>query len=57
MVDVFNVLNAAVVNRVYDAYAGIYYVDTKNSAANPYSRLYSEILNPRVMRLGLRFEF
>jgi hypothetical protein len=57
MIDVFNVLNSTAVNRVYDAYYGVYYVDTENSSANPYNRLYSEIINPRVMRLGLRFEF
>jgi Carboxypeptidase regulatory-like domain len=57
MLDIFNVMNSAKVNRVYDAYYGIYYVDTENSAANPYNRLYSEIINPRVMRLGVRFEF
>ncbi len=57
MFDVFNVLNSAVVNRAYDAYYGTYYVDTQEFAANPSNRLYSEILNPRVLRLGLRFEF
>jgi len=57
MIDVFNVLNSAVVNRAYDAYYGVYYVDTEESSANPSNRLYNEILNPRVMRLGLRFEF
>lgn len=57
MLDVFNVLNSAVVNRAYDAYYGVYYVDTEESSANPSNRLYNEVLNPRVMRLGLRFEF
>jgi hypothetical protein len=57
MLDVFNLLNSAVVNRATDAYYGVYYVDTEASAAYPYNRLYNEILNPRVMRLGLRFEF
>jgi hypothetical protein len=57
MIDVFNVLNSAVVNRAYDAYYGVYYVDTEESSANPSNRLYNEILNPRVMRLGLRLEF
>lgn len=57
MADVFNVLNAATVNRAYDAYLGTYYVDTEVFAANPYSRLSNEILNPRIFRLGARFEF
>jgi hypothetical protein len=57
MFDVFNVLNSAVVNRAYDAYYGVYYVDTEEYSAYPYNRLYNEILNPRVLRLGLRFEF
>jgi len=57
MMDIFNVLNSTTVNRVYDAYYGVYYVDTEHSAAYPYNRLYSEIINPRVMRLGVRFEF
>lgn len=57
MADVFNLLNSAIVNRAYDAYYGTYYVNTQESAANPTNRLYNEILNPRVWRLGLRFEF
>jgi hypothetical protein len=57
MADVFNVLNSAIVNRAYDAYLGTYYVDTGESSANPSNLLYNEILNPRVWRLGLRFEF
>ena len=57
MADVFNALNSAVVNRSYDAYMGAYYVDTEASVVNPFNRLYNEILNPRVWRFGLRFEF
>lgn len=57
MADVFNVLNSAIVNRAYDAYLGVYYVDTEEFSANPFYRAYSEILNPRVVRFGVRFEF
>lgn len=57
MADIFNLLNSAVVNRAYDAYLGTYYVDTEEYAPNPSNRLYNEILNPRVLRLGVRFEF
>jgi len=32
-------------------------VDTGASAANPNPRRYNEILNPRVWRFGVRFEF
>jgi Carboxypeptidase regulatory-like domain len=57
MADVFNALNSATVNRAYDAYYGVYYVDTEESVANPYNGLYNEILNPRIWRFGVRFEF
>ncbi len=57
MADVFNLLNSAAVNRAYDAYYGTYFVDTQEFAANPFNRLYNEILNPRVVRFGVRFEF
>jgi hypothetical protein len=57
MIDVFNALNSAIVNRAHDAYLGTYYVDTDVFVANDFNRLYSEILNPRVWRFGVRFEF
>jgi len=57
MADVFNVLNSATVIRAYDANIGTYYVDTGASAANPNYRRFNEILNPRVWRFGVRFEF
>ncbi len=57
MADVFNVLNSAIVNRAYDANIGTYYVNTGESVANPTYRRYNEILNPRVWRFGVRFEF
>jgi hypothetical protein len=57
MADVFNVFNSAIVNRAYDAYLGTYYVDTGEFSANPTNGLTNEILNPRVWRLGIRFEF
>ncbi len=57
MADVFNALNSAVVNRSFDANFGTYYVDTEASVVNPFNRLYDEILNPRVWRFGIRFEF
>ena len=57
MADLFNVLNKATVNRAYDAYLGIYYVDTEEFVPNAFNRLANEILNPRIWRFGLRFEF
>jgi len=57
MADVFNVLNSAIVNRAYDAYYGAYYVNTGGSVGNYTNRLYNEILNPRIWRFGIRFEF
>jgi len=57
MADVFNLLNRATVNRATDANYGVYYVDTGTYAASPYNRVYNEILNPRTIRLGVRFEF
>jgi hypothetical protein len=57
MADIFNMLNAATVNRADDANLGTYYVDTEVFVANPYNRLSNEILNPRIFRLGARFEF
>jgi len=57
MADVFNLLNRATVNRATDANFGTYYVDTQTYVASPYNRAYNEILNPRTVRLGVRFEF
>lgn len=57
MADVFNLLNAATVNRATDADLGTYYVDTERYVPSPYNRVYNEILNPRTVRLGVRFEF
>jgi hypothetical protein len=64
MADVFNLLNSAIVNRSYEAYFGDAYVTGGSQATgvgeywvNPTNRLYNEILNPRIWRFGVRFEF
>jgi hypothetical protein len=57
MADVFNVFNSATVTRAYDAYDGTYYVDTETFVPDPYNRAFNAILNPRVWRFGVRFEF
>jgi len=62
MADVFNLLNSAIVNRSYDAYFGDAYVTGGAQVAgdfwtNPTNRTLNEILNPRIWRFGVRFEF
>jgi hypothetical protein len=57
MADIFNLLNSAIVNRAYEAYLGEYYVDTNTFVPNPTNRKLNEILNPRVIRFGARFQF
>lgn len=61
MADVFNLLNNTIENRRYQKYYGTYYI-YPNPAQNtfvPYAYNYSlnEVLNPRALRLGVRFEF
>jgi len=62
MADVFNLFNAATVNRAYNAYMGwTQWSGTGQAqidqAPNTTYRRYNEILNPRVWRFGMRFEF
>ena len=57
MADIFNALNKLIVNRAYDAYLGDYYVDTNTWVPNPTNRMLNEVLNPRVTRFGVRFQF
>ena len=57
MADLFNALNKLIVNRAYDAYLGDYYVDQNLFVPNPTNRLLNEVLNPRVTRFGVRFQF
>ncbi len=57
MADVFNALNKLIINRAYDAYLGDYYVDTNTWVPNPMNRVLNEVLNPRVTRFGVRFQF
>ncbi|MGZ5438990.1 MAG: hypothetical protein ACXWFJ_04000, partial [Candidatus Aminicenantales bacterium] len=62
MADVFNLFNSSVANRAYDAYmgstnwSGAPGIQVDNSYNATYRRL-SEVLNPRILRLGVRFEF
>ncbi len=60
MADAFNVTNAAIINRRYDMNEGTYYINTDGSTRfQPYAFNYTvnEILNPFIMRLGVRFQF
>ena len=59
MADAFNVTNAAIINRRYDRNEGTYYIYSDHTRFVPYSLYYkvNEILNPLVMRLGVRFQF
>ena len=55
--DVFNVFNAHTMNRRRAIFLGTYYVDSDRFVPYPRSGEPNEILNPRVVRFGLRFEF
>ncbi len=61
MADLFNALNSTIENRRYQKYVGTAYI-YPNSAQNkfvPYVQYFAlnEIINPRVMRVGVRFTF
>jgi len=60
MVDMFNALNSTIENRRYQSDWGTVYIYTDNSTSfSPSSTAGSlnEILNPRMLRFGVRFEF
>jgi len=57
MVDIFNLFNSSVINRRYDRKLGTYYPSTGLFVSNPTNYLANEILNPRVVRFGVRFQF
>jgi hypothetical protein len=60
MADVFNLFNKATINRRYDQYFGDAYIAGGAQYGyyqnTSYNHIY-EILNPRVWRFGVRFEF
>ncbi|MBN1272760.1 MAG: hypothetical protein JXB26_10875, partial [Candidatus Aminicenantes bacterium] len=61
MADLFNIFNSAIINRRYQKYHGAYEVFADPSlnsfAADPDDFDVNEILNPRLLRLGVRFQF
>jgi len=57
MADLFNVLNSATVLRRYEFHHGTYYVHDGSFSQTATDGIANEILNPRVLRLGVRFQF
>jgi hypothetical protein len=62
MADMFNVFNFQIENRRYQKYWGTYYYYGEGSASNRFvpnltNNLLNEILNPSVVRFGVRFQF
>jgi len=57
MADCFNVFNLDTLNRQYALNYGTFYLDTNTHSVSPRSGEPNEILNPRVFRFGVRFEF
>jgi len=64
MVDAFNVLNANTAIRQYDKYDGYAYMRNVTGVStqyahylNPDNGRLNEIINPRILRFGARFEF
>lgn len=55
--DIFNVLNQNHMNRRYEKLLGTYYPHNGYFAPNATYGLANEVLNPRVARFGIRFEF
>jgi len=57
MADVFNVFNNSILNRKRTIDLGTYYADTGDHSPVVRSGEPNEVVNPRVVRLGLRFQF
>ena len=57
MADIFNALNSAIITTRNYREHGTYYVDNSYFRPNVNDYKATQILNPRVMRLGLRFLF
>jgi len=58
----FNVLNSRIENRRYQRFWGSYYYYGEGNSQNrfvadPNYNMLNEILNPRVVRIGVRFQF
>lgn len=61
MVDVFNLFNSSTVQRRYQRDLGTYYVNSDPSlntfVPNPTNYRFNQILNPRIARFGVRYQF
>jgi len=59
MADVFNLFNSSIVNRKYNRNEGTIYIRTTGVTfqPDPTNARVNELLNPRIMRLGVRFQF
>jgi len=59
MIDAFNVFNSSILNRKRDINAGTIYTDSTPYGWDPNTRSGepNEVLNPRVFRFGVRFQF
>jgi len=57
MADIFNLFNMAHENRRYEKWHGTYYVHSDHVSTNATDNKLNEILNPRVIRFGIRFQY
>ena len=57
MADLFNALNRDTITRRYQRYLGTWYAQTDTFVERADNYLINQILNPRVLRLGARFQF
>jgi hypothetical protein len=57
MVDAFNVFNNSILNRQRTVNAGTIYLDDGSFSVNSRSGEPNEVLNPRIFRFGVRFQF
>jgi hypothetical protein len=59
MIDAFNVFNSSILNRKRDIDTGTLYIHNSPPTFSESSRSGepNEILNPRIFRFGLRFQF
>jgi hypothetical protein len=57
MVDAFNVFNQNILNRQRAVDPGTIYLHNNSFSTNARSGEPNEVLNPRVFRFGLRFQF
>jgi hypothetical protein len=59
--DIFNVLNSLIVNRQYAKYYGLFTFQTNGTQTyaqtDANQGTVNEVLNPRIARIGIRFEF